>query len=51
MKKAIYSAIGHWLEYFDTKNTTRLCFCSKWKHAKAIIKKTGIEQELVLSSQ
>ena len=44
-KVAKWSKKFHQLEYWDSRNTTTTVNCSTMQHAKAIIKKSGIEQK------
>jgi hypothetical protein len=46
MRTATYSKHFHTLEYFETRNTTRLVNCYGLEEAKRIIERSGIEQEL-----
>ena len=47
MKKAIYYKKHHYIEYFNSRNTTVCKECRTLKQAKAIVLSSGIDQELI----
>lgn len=48
MKQAVYCVKYHYLAYYNSRNTTVCIDCKSTKQAQAIVKASGIDQELTI---